>query len=307
VRAETSTVIPTLTKFFTLDCFVRGLKGIPRCSTNEKVQIKNKKVDIKKTKKKLKLKPKMMSKTKIFPILTGTDCGDKECFVRHSILKNCVLYLQTNVTDCVIPCNLVGCKTETHHFMNCPIWECKFYPNATTTTPPTTTSESTSTTKIPGPFVPDETFFYSSVACNILVVFLLVSFVLWKLNQCLKKRRTVTQVTQSREPLLDNNDQYFTLGNGHDDDGSSNESVANAIVSDLVPITLNRSNYHDRVLDELGNFDDVPLDSQENTPETPLHNCFELRNRQSNYLTFKPLPKTPKVENETQKLAETQF
>jgi hypothetical protein len=69
------------------------------------------------------------NKMNLTKVLTGIDCGDKECFLRHEMKKKCVLFLHTNNTDCEIPCKLDGCDTEVHSFMNCPIWECNLFTN----------------------------------------------------------------------------------------------------------------------------------------------------------------------------------
>jgi hypothetical protein len=48
------------------------------------------------------------------------DCGDKSCSLEHHVLNTCVLVLPTNVTNCQIPCDMSGCKTEIHHLISCP-------------------------------------------------------------------------------------------------------------------------------------------------------------------------------------------
>jgi hypothetical protein len=48
------------------------------------------------------------------------DCGNKSCSLEHHVLNTCVLVLPTNVTNCNIPCEMSGCKTEIHHLISCP-------------------------------------------------------------------------------------------------------------------------------------------------------------------------------------------
>jgi len=76
--------------------------------------------------------------------LTGFDCGDKQCFLEHHFMQNCLIYVPTNNTECQIPCKLKGCSKEVHHFISCPVWMC--LPHTTTTTSTTTTSMTTTTT-----------------------------------------------------------------------------------------------------------------------------------------------------------------
>jgi hypothetical protein len=44
------------------------------------------------------------------------DCGSYECYEELRMQSNCIIYLETNHTQCQIPCIMTGCKTEIHHF-----------------------------------------------------------------------------------------------------------------------------------------------------------------------------------------------
>jgi hypothetical protein len=159
-------------------------------------------------------------------LTSSIDCGDKECSLKHRYVDKCTIFLHTpNKTDCQIPCKLSGCKTEIHHFMTCPIWECNSY---TTTTSTQTTTEITETTTGPMPDpspVPNLTFFdvllYGSLGINGLFVVALVIFLLYKKY----KRRHISNAQNARVPLLENNDRYFTLGSRRSSEAEEGEHI----------------------------------------------------------------------------------
>jgi len=61
------------------------------------------------------------------------------------ILFQCHIYLQTNSTDCQIPCVLTGCDVQHRPHFKCPIWICKQKSSTTSTTTTTTSDVTTST------------------------------------------------------------------------------------------------------------------------------------------------------------------
>lgn len=209
------------------------------------------------------------------------DCGDKQCSLSHRILQNCVIYLHTNNTECAIPCKLDGCKTEMHHYINCPIWECTSY----TTTTMTTTSSTATTTNTPdttslSPPSPNPTDLdYYSLALYIsLGLNALFATIIIVLSLYIKKTRTWHQqigrqsVRQRRVSLLPNNNRYFTLAS-EDDDSNDTESTA-GVGQPLLPtshinystnVEVHRPSEQSQNPSVTGNFDNVNLDSPPTT------------------------------------------
>jgi hypothetical protein len=156
------------------------------------------------------------------------DCGDKECSLVHRFMDRCTIFLHTNVTNCQIPCNLDGCKTEIHHFMNCPIWECSSH--TTTTAAPTTT--------IPSPTpVPNssgsEIVLYGSLGINGCFISALLIFVVAKICKY-RRNRCIPNVTEP-VPLLPNDHQYFSVGAS----SSSDEDIS--LVTNPIASTSNQT------------------------------------------------------------------
>jgi hypothetical protein len=109
---------------------------------------------------------------KVKRMFSSVNCGDKECNLRHQILKDCTVYLHTNNSDCSIPCKMNGCKKELYHFINCPIWQCRTLTTTSTTstlTPPTTT-QFTTTSAMPTPFPNTNGLLFSSIGLNVFFV-----------------------------------------------------------------------------------------------------------------------------------------
>ena len=149
---------------------------------------------------------------------SDVDCGSKICFLTHAVIENCFVYMETNQTDCQIPCRLSGCRKELHHFIDCPIWRCFEVvttttfsttttkqtttstltpkPSNTTTTLPTTTSAFTTTTPFtespstlsPLPPLDHPAYLYSSVALNILFFLILWTILIQKCKKCISRR-----------------------------------------------------------------------------------------------------------------------
>ena len=61
----------------------------------------------------------------------------------------CLIYLETNVTNCIVPCILDGCDVERRRDFNCPIWVCE--DKTTTSSTSTTTPDPSTTTAAPDP------------------------------------------------------------------------------------------------------------------------------------------------------------
>jgi hypothetical protein len=135
------------------------------------------------------------------------DCGTKECTLEHIMKENCFLYIFKNNTGCEIPCKLEKCQKQLYHFIDCPVWSCRDYSTTTTTTTtttltttttdktkttttsarPTTTNIPVPTTMIPLP-IDHPTLVYSSLALNVLLVFVLVTVFYYKCKKCIVRR-----------------------------------------------------------------------------------------------------------------------
>jgi hypothetical protein len=157
------------------------------------------------------------------------DCGDKECVLEYRVMPDCYLFLETNNTNCQIPCKLEGCETELHHFISCPVWLCE---PTTTSTPKTTssTTSSTSTTQKPRPIDPSKhmsPLIYVSIVLNILLVGLVMAFVVvkvrtWITTQITRFRnRNQTTDPEDRHP---NPNRFFSNPGRESNDSSDHES-----------------------------------------------------------------------------------
>ena len=237
---------------------------------------------------------------------SAVDCGDKECSLRHQLLKDCTIFIHTNSTDCMIPCRMTGCKTETRHFINCPIWECtsKTTTTSTTTTTTPTTTTSTSTTSIPTTTLtpiptpnpgPNNAVIISSVSVNVLFVMLAIGLVLYfkvLKPQMLRRRRGTGFV-----PLLANNDRYFTIGSDHSNAGESPPPPSPRF-SEQLPMNEMNASLHERNPDS---FEDIILRAPTRlTPSPAEAGAYHQSSPRgySNYSTFKP--ETVQSENETE-------
>lgn len=167
------------------------------------------------------------------------NCGDKECSLEHVMLQNCEVYLHTNNTNCNIPCELVGCETELHHFMNCPIWICHSITTPSTTTITTTsTSSTTSTTELtpatltPLPSIDHHIYLYLSFAANLFLLLILLLILIFKFKKIiLRCMHTSSDQNQRRVSLPVNNDQLFTLATSSDDENSLLDHMQNVPLS----------------------------------------------------------------------------
>lgn len=148
----------------------------------------------------------------------GIDCGDKQCYVEYRVLSNCYLILETNNTDCQIPCTMNGCDTELHHFIPCPIWSCNPF---TTTTSSTTT---TSTTERPQPRPVEPTMnplIYTSIVLNIFFFGIVFAFLIVKFRTQITNRfgRGSNRRTENQNDETNPN-RFFSIGN---EDNEENE------------------------------------------------------------------------------------
>jgi hypothetical protein len=159
------------------------------------------------------------------------DCGDKKCSLHHRYLDKCTIFLHTNVSDCKIPCQLDGCKTEIRYYMTCPIWECNDY---TTTTLSTTSSTESSSTSAPAPTPSSYTNIFDIVSYISLGVngLFLVALLIWVIYKICKKQQQSRHHNRDQEaqrqrfpPLLPNDHAYFSLGGNTSSEHSSNENI----------------------------------------------------------------------------------
>ena len=261
----------------------------PEIETSQKTNVKitTEKIDT--------TKPKTIKVYQLFkPVkelskrMTSTDCGDKECSLRHQFLKDCYLYLHTNVTNCNIPCHLEGCKKELRHSMSCPIWEC--HNTTTTTTASTTTSTATTTTPYPGPGPtpgpgPEPTpmptsaisiLLYISLAFNL--AFILIGSILFAYRRYSLRMRyqpIPEEIPLTRRvSLLSNDNRFFSVGSDSESNNEQQDITAPSNVSASTGAIPKRSTFHAVNLES----------SPESTPSSSLHDRF-LR---STYSTFKP-------------------
>ena len=214
------------------------------------------------------------------------DCHDKECSLIHKIVPNCFVYLHTNDSHCNIPCELDGCEKELHHYINCPIWNCRPY---TTTTSSTTTSSSTTTlapttssdirpTPSPIPIATKNLLLYISFSFNLvfIVIIILLSLFIYKKLSYRRRSQNSRNHTRRRVSLLDNNDQYFSIGSASEDSESTENNsehipllernrtllnrIANRVPQESIPIN-----------DSLPTFQNIDLNSPSSS-----NDCLEV-------------------------------
>ena len=163
----------------------------------------------------------------------GIDCGDKQCFLEYRVIPDCEIALETNNTQCTIPCLMTGCETELHHFIACPIWSCEPFTTSTKSTTSTTFSTTTTNTKTtsstttqrpkPNPYPPNNmsALIYTSIVINIVFFAILSAFIVVKLRS-----RISSFLARRREPGNDlNPNRYFSLG-----DSSDNETETDPLI-----------------------------------------------------------------------------
>lgn len=153
----------------------------------------------------------------------GIDCGDKECYLEYRVIPDCNVILETNNSNCKIPCLLDGCDTELHHFIACPLWNC--VPNVPTTTVATSTVTSTSTTPIPTP-QPNppnsnkmSALIYTSIVLNILFFAIVCAYIVVKCRIWISNRQPIRLPS-----MLDlNPNRFFSIGDSDNDSDSNHE------------------------------------------------------------------------------------
>lgn len=155
------------------------------------------------------------------------DCGDKTCSMHFQYKDSCLVYLETNVSNCNIPCDFSGCnyKFASGH---CRIWDCVDNPSTSTTSTSTTsttfvpdttvTTETTTfstTTEFPPPNpTPSDSAFYASIISfvinGLLVALVLFLFVVYVKN-CIRLRRFERSGSTSTQgiPMRRYNSQHF--------------------------------------------------------------------------------------------------
>jgi hypothetical protein len=275
------------------------------CQLIKKPKSKQKQLKkVKKSTRKLtapQLTMKLTMKKDIVNAHSSTDCGDKECSLSHRFMDRCTIFLHTNVTDCKIPCSLDGCKTETRHFMNCPIWECTSY---TTTIAPTTTTSSPNPTPLPNSNLFDM-ILYSSLGINGFFICALLIFVGTKICKYRRNRR-IRNATQPYVPLLPNDHQYFSVAGSSSSDENLNEASNSILmlstsnqneVIPLLSLATYRPNYYSSQ-----ETSPISLSSKEQLNYDLDRIEFDQSQRElmlARVTTFQPKPKVVKDEFET--------
>ena len=192
----------------------------------------------------------------------GIDCGDRQCFLEYKVLPDCFIYLETNNTNCIIPCKLEGCEREFHHFIVCPLWHCEVLTTSTKSTTSTTasttsmtttsfTTPSSTTTERPSSHKMSA-LIYTSIVFNIFLFAILFAFVIHKIR-ARWQRYQLTRPQNSSEnerPLPPDPNQYYSIGSSDSETDplitpEKRKSVAKSKKKDLkvpVPTTIVNEN-----------------------------------------------------------------
>jgi hypothetical protein len=128
------------------------------------------------------------------------DCGNYECYEEYRMETNCIIYLETNQTQCNIPCLMTGCKTEVHHFTMCPLWICNEKPTTSTTSTTTITAPMTTSKWIPPTPKNCEMSFwiYSSIVLNIFFFAIIGAVVVYKIKKFFYNQTTNRNLNSNR-------------------------------------------------------------------------------------------------------------
>jgi len=158
----------------------------------------------------------------------GIDCGDKQCYLEYRVMPDCYLILETNQTDCRIPCIMDGCDRELHHFIPCPLWNCELITTSTTSTTSTTpttrsTSTSTSTTTsrpTPRPNEPSQmsALIYTSIVLNIFFFAILFAYVVVKCRVKITTRVANFRARRNTPRVDPNPNEHFSVGGSDDEE-----------------------------------------------------------------------------------------
>ena len=243
------------------------------------------------------------------------DCGQKECLLRHQLLKDCIVYSHKNNTDCMIPCKLDNCEKTFHHFMNCPIWEChsKTTTTSTTTTEKTTTTSKTTTertttatpdytttstfsptTPIPSPVeFHYSILFFLSIGIHCITLFAICCFCFYRRSRYCRRFRRRRQRSRSNVPLLPNDHRFFSIGSENDSNSDIDpprSATDHSATTDTAPAgtsapLLNERNPNSSL------FEDIDLGSSSPRPYYERREYMVMRDY-SNYSTFRPQAKT---------------
>lgn len=145
-----------------------------------------------------------------FGLGDGIDCGTKMCYLEYRVQPDCYLILETNNTNCKIPCLMEGCDTELHHFISCPVWNCELI---STTTRSTTSTSGTSSPR-PKPNKPSDmsALMYTSIVINIFFFAILCAFIIGKFRAWMSARFPRAPIN-APDPNL-----YFSLGENRNED-----------------------------------------------------------------------------------------
>ena len=164
----------------------------------------------------------------------GIDCGDKQCYLEYRVMPDCYLILETNQTDCRIPCIMDGCDRELHHFIPCPLWNCELITTSTTSTTSTTpttrsTSTSTSTTTsrpTPRPNEPSQmsALIYTSIVLNIFFFAILFAYVVVKCRVKITTRVANFRARRNTPRVDPNPNEHFSVGSSDNESESGIDS-----------------------------------------------------------------------------------
>ena len=163
----------------------------------------------------------------------GIDCGDKQCYLEYRVIPDCYLILETNNTNCNIPCVMEGCDKELHHFIPCPLWNCEPITTSTTSTTTSTTTATTSTstststsTTTSRPDQPSQMspLIYTSIVLNIFFVAIVLAYLIVKCRVQITTRLANYRAQRTLPTrTVPNPNEHFSVGSS-DNESDHDES-----------------------------------------------------------------------------------
>jgi hypothetical protein len=195
----------------------------------------------------------------------GIDCGNKICFLEYQVMPDCVLILETNNTNCKIPCVVNGCETELHHYIQCPVWNCQLVT--------TTTTSSTTTTPRPNPPNPNKpsnmsALIYTSIVFNIFLFAMVFAYFIVKFRQRITARWWPSPRVTVRVPdtELPNPNRFFSLGDELENErlplllGTDSARLGGSLDSNLSIVNANVINEAPAIMSEAENVREIDFD-----------------------------------------------
>ena len=245
----------------------------PRLQISMSYSIRQKRKEQTETDSMILIKKEKKEEWKNFSFLSaakdGIDCGDKQCFLEYRVVPDCYVVLETNNTNCQIPCLMDGCDKELHHFIPCALWNCEAItttPSTTTTTSSTTTLTSTTAQPNPNPIEPSRMspLIYTSIVLNIIFVgillaYLIVRFRIWITVRLANFRNRTTDPTPIVAP---DPNRHFSVGSNSDTESDS--GVQSNEKQPLIPKTSKNSivnHGHENLGLDNSNADPIPSTS----------------------------------------------